>query len=128
MYDFIYQDENEFRRLERGLKIINMVAYKKLVFEIYPSLKKGDFSKVNENDGLYEIELPTDNMFARVYGKYKLIFEIIDNNIKLIELVPKDILLASLNGKFTTYRGVVIPIENNEKYKFKIDLLDGIIK
>ena len=63
MYDFIYENEKEFKQLERGLKKINMVAYKKLLFEIYPNLKKGSFQNAKKKGNLYEIELPTDKLF-----------------------------------------------------------------
>ena len=38
-----YINENEFRKLERALKKYNMLAFKKLNFEYYPSLRKGEF-------------------------------------------------------------------------------------
>ena len=38
-----YLDENNFKKLERSLKKYNMMAYKKLMFDFYPSLRKGDF-------------------------------------------------------------------------------------
>ena len=40
---FEYINENEFRKLERAVKKYNMLAYKKLYFEYYPSLKEGNF-------------------------------------------------------------------------------------
>lgn len=42
-YIFDYQNENDFRKRERTLKKYNMLAYKKLVFGIYPELKNGNF-------------------------------------------------------------------------------------
>ena len=42
-YIFEYINENEFRKLERSLKKYNMLAYKKLYFDYYPSLKEGNF-------------------------------------------------------------------------------------
>ena len=38
-----YINENEFKKLERALKKYNMLAYKKLNFEYYPELRKGNF-------------------------------------------------------------------------------------
>ena len=38
-----YVNENEFRKLERALKKYNMLAYKKLNFDYYPSLRSGEF-------------------------------------------------------------------------------------
>ena len=41
VYVFEYINENEFHKLERSLKKYNMLAYKKLYFDYYPSLKEG---------------------------------------------------------------------------------------
>ena len=41
-YVLDYINENEFRKLERALKKYNMIAFKKLTFEYYPSLRKGN--------------------------------------------------------------------------------------
>ena len=50
-YVLDYINENEFRKLERALKKYNMIAFKKLTFEYYPSLRSGNFvgEKVSEN-------------------------------------------------------------------------------
>ena len=40
-YIFDYVNENEFKKLERSIKKYNMLAYKKLYFEYYPSLRNG---------------------------------------------------------------------------------------
>ena len=42
-YVLDYINENEFKKLERALKKYNMLAYKKLNFEYYPSLRNGKF-------------------------------------------------------------------------------------
>jgi len=127
MYDFIYENEKEFKQLERGLKRLNMIAYQKLLFEIYPNLKNGDLKQAKKNDNLYEIELPTDTMFSRVYGKYKLVFEIIDKNIKLIDILPREILLEHLKGNTIFYKGIIVS-KNSYKDKYKIDLLSIMYK
>ena len=38
-----YINENEYKKLERALKKYNMLAFKKLNFEYYPSLRNGEF-------------------------------------------------------------------------------------
>ena len=43
VYVLDYIDENEFHKLERALKKYNMIAFKKLNFEYYPSLRNGKF-------------------------------------------------------------------------------------
>lgn len=127
MYEFIYENENEFKQLERGVKRLNMIAYQKLLFEIYPNLKNGDLKQAKKNDNLYEIELPTDTMFSRVYGKYKLVFEIIGKNIKLIDILPREILLEHLKGNTIFYKGIIVS-KNSYKDKYKIDLLSIMYK
>ena len=73
-----YINENEYRKLERALKKYNMLAFKKLNFEYYPSLRNGEFigelvSK-NQKAGTktYELKLPSDHMFSQVHGDIKL--------------------------------------------------------
>ena len=74
IYLFEYVNENEFHKLERSLKKYNMLAYKKLYFEYYPSLKEGNFlgelisTNKEKQTKTYELKLPTDILFAKVHG------------------------------------------------------------
>ena len=69
-YVMEYLNENEFRKKERAIKKYNMLAYKKLIFDFYPSLREGNFLGVidsdNEGDGTtkYALKLPTDPSIA----------------------------------------------------------------
>ena len=51
-----YLNENEFRKKERAVKKYNMLAYKKLAFDFYPSFRDGEFKGVvvakNTKDGI----------------------------------------------------------------------------
>ena len=38
-YVIEYLNENEYRKKERAIKKYNMLAYKKLIFDFYPSLR-----------------------------------------------------------------------------------------
>ena len=73
-----YLNENEFRKKERAIKKYNMLAYKKLLFEFYPSLKEGNLlgvvasSSTKEGITKYELKLPTDAMFNKVHGDIML--------------------------------------------------------
>ena len=77
-YVLDYINENEFRKLERALKKYNMIAFKKLTFEYYPSLRNGNLvgEKVSENkkNGTesYELKLPSDKIFTQIHGEVKL--------------------------------------------------------
>ena len=95
-----YLNENEFRKKERAVKKYNMLAYKKLVFDFYPSFRDGNFKGIvvskNTKDGItkYELKLPTDRMFAAVHGDMKLHYTVYENQklIMLDNLTPDDIL------------------------------------
>ena len=73
-----YINENEFRKLERALKKYNMLAFKKLNFEYYPSLRNGEFvgelmsSDQKKKTETYELKLPSDHLFTQVHGEVKL--------------------------------------------------------
>ena len=127
-----YINENEYRKLERALKKYNMLAFKKLNFEYYPSLRNGEFigelvSK-NQKAGTktYELKLPSDHMFSQVHGDIKLHYIVYkkENVIMLDTITPSDILLEGHMAELTTYKGVMISKANAEKDMFKIDLLN----
>ena len=60
-YVIEYLNENEFRKKERAVKKYNMLAYKKLIFEFYPSMREGEFLGVivsqNDKDDITKYEL-----------------------------------------------------------------------
>ena len=39
---FEYLDENNFKKRERSVRKYNMLAYKKLTFEYYPTIRSGN--------------------------------------------------------------------------------------
>ena len=87
MQNFIidYVNENEFRKKEKSIKKYNMLAYKKLMFEYYPALKEGNFMGVitstNKAEGItkYDLKLPTDRTFSKVYGDIVLHYTVYEN-------------------------------------------------
>ena len=127
-----YINENEYLKLERELKKYNMLAFKKLNFEYYPSLRNGEFigelvSK-NQKAGTktYELKLPSDHMFSQVHGDIKLHYIVYEKEkvVMLDTITPSDILLEGHMAELTTYKGVMISKNNAEKDMFKIDLLN----
>ena len=127
-----YINENEYRKLERALKKYNMLAFKKLNFEYYPSLRNGEFigelvSK-NQKAGTktYELKLPSDHMFSQVHGDIKLHYIVYEKEkvVMLDTITPSDILLEGHMAELTTYKGVMISKNNAEKDMFKIDFLN----
>lgn len=126
-----YLDENFFKKLERSLKKYNMVAYKRLMFEYYPKLRNGEFVgelisiNKHEQTETYELKLPTDSLFVKVYGEVKLNYTVYkkQHTVMLNLLEPKDILIAGHKSELTAYKGIMISKTNAEKEMFKIDLL-----
>lgn len=133
-YIFEYTNENEFNKLESSLKKYNMLAYKKLCFEYYPSLKQGKFLgdvvSEDENGVDYELKLPTDPMFSKVHGDVKLHYQVsFDRKIIIIKtLSPEKILSEGHQSELVTYKGVMVSKDEKEKDMFKINLLNMISK
>ena len=135
-YIFEYINENEFRKLERSLKKYNMLAYKKMYFDYYPSLKEGKFlgelvAINNElNTKQYELKLPTDIMFEKVHESIKLHYIVYENEkiVMLDKITPVDILSEGHQSELVTYKGVMVSKEHSDKDIFKINLLNMLQK
>jgi len=127
-----YINENEFRKLERSLKKYNMLAYKKLNFEYYPELRKGNFvgelisKNKKEKTETYELKLPSDSMFKQVHGDVTLKYVVyLEQNVVMLDTItPTDILIEGHMAELTTYKGVMISKANASKDMFKIDMLN----
>ena len=135
-YIFDYVNENEFRKLERSIKKYNMLAYKKLYFEYYPSLKEGNFlgklisTNQSNQTSNYELKLPTDAMFSKVHGDIKLYYTVYnkDKIVMLDKFEPVEILSEGHASELVTYKGVMVSKQHAEKDMFKINLLNMIQK
>lgn len=135
-YIFEYLDENDFRKKERSVRKYNMLAYKKLTFSYYPELRKGNFlgKEVSRNEKektiSYEIQLPTDALFAKVHGEIVLHYTVYPEKkiILLTNITPEGILDEGHRAELSTYKGVMISKTNPEKDMFKINLLNMIQK
>lgn len=135
-YILDYINENEYHKLERALKKYNMLAYKKLNFEYYPSFRSGNFLgekvETNAQEGTvrYELKLPSDHMFSQVHGDIKLHYIVYtkQGTVMLDTITPSDILLEGHMAELTTYKGVMISKQNEAKDMFKIDLLKMLNK
>ena len=133
-YVLDYINENEYKKLERALKKYNMLAYKKLNFDFYPSLRDGKFvgelvsQSKKDNSFTYELKLPSDHMFSQVHGDIKLHYTVYskDSTIMLNTITPSNILLEGHKSELTTYKGIMISKANAEKDMFKIDLLNAL--
>ena len=136
-YVIEYLNENDYRKKERAIKKYNMLAYKKLLFEFYPSLREGNFIGVvtshNEKDNTttYGLKLPTDVMFNKVHGDIILRYTAYHNQriIMLDDIsTPDNILTEGHQKELTTYKGVMVSKSNAKKDIFKINLLNMLEK
>ena len=131
-YVIEFLNENEFRKKERAVKKYNMLAYKKLIFEFYPGFREGNFGGIavskNEVEAYtkYELKLPTDSMFSKVYGDLVLHYTVYENQkiVMLNNITPDDILTEGHQKELSTYKGVPISKSHAEKDMFKINLLN----
>ncbi len=132
-----YLNENEFRKKERAIKKYNMLAYKKLLFEFYPSLRDGNLLGVvtsnNADEGItkYELKLPTDIMFNKVHGDIMLHYTAYHKQriIMLDDITtPDNILTEGHQKELTTYKGVMVSKSHAQKDIFKINLLNMLDK
>jgi len=135
-YIIDYINENEFKKKERAIKKYNMLAYKKLLFDYYPSLREGNFKGVliskNAIDKTekYELTLPTDKTFVKVHGNITLHYTVYleQKTIILETLTPEDILTEGHQKELTTYKGVMVSKSHKELDMFKINLLNSMNK
>ena len=113
-----------------------MLAYKKLYFSFYPSFKEGKFlgeiistDEANKTKN-YELKLPTDVMFSKVHGDIKLHYTVYEDKkiVMLDKITPEGILGEGHQSELTTYKGVMISKENQDKDIFKINLLKMLQK
>ena len=135
-YIFEYLDENDFRKKERSVRKYNMLAYKKLTFNYYPELRKGNFlGEEISNDSKsktisYELKLPTDEMFAKVHGEIRLHYTVYTEKgvILLTNITPEGILDEGHRAELSTYKGVMVSKTDPERDMFKINLLNMLGK
>ena len=133
-YHFEYVDENEFRKKERSVRKYNMLAYKKLTFEYYPSIREGNFigklvsTSNTDNTETYELKLPTDNLFAKVHGDLALHYTVYNDSkvVLLTNITPDSILEEGHRSELGTYKGVMISKTNKQKDMFKVNLLNAL--
>ena len=133
-YVIEYLNENEFRKRERSVKKYNMLAYKKLMFTYYPEFREGNFEgqviSTNKKEGItkYELKLPTDSTFAKVYQEIVLHYTVYENQkiVMLNTITPDDILTEGHQKELQTYKGVPISKSHAEKDIFKINFYDNL--
>lgn len=119
MKAIIYLDENLYRKKKKALARYFRRTYKYLSMKVIPTL-----GKEGKKDGIYEIYLPTEELFEKVYGKIYLHFSV-KNDVAIIEdILPNDILISCYEKDLPTYKG--IPYETIKDLK-KIKIVERLI-
>lgn len=99
-----------------------MSAYKKLQFDYYKDMCKGVYPGKEvwntEEIANYELELPTDKLFKKVYGPITLHYTVYKNKhiVLLTNLTPSEILIEGHKKELNTYKGTIVA---NDKDLFK---------
>ena len=131
IYVLDYIDENDFKKRERSLKLFIMLAYKKLMFEYYPNIRKGNFlgdivsQDKKEKTTSYSLKLPADSLFEKVHGKITLEYIVYEKQgVILLKTILPDILLEGHTSELSTYKGVMVSKSHSDKDMFKINLLN----
>ena len=109
-----YIDENDFIKKQRALRKYFTKCYKYLIFQAIPKLKEP-----NKKDGVYEVELPSGDLFKRVYGPMKLKFSVQNDIAVLEDITPSELLLNCYMKDLPVYKG--LPYDT-KKDLFKIKL------
>ena len=115
-----YENENEFRKLERALKTYNMLAYKDYIFDLLQKLKQGKTIGDEIEENLFKVHLQSSEIVEFVYGKSYFTYRIEDDNkAVLLGMEPREFLIAGHKKELPVYKGVPIV---GPKDRFKVDL------
>lgn len=114
-----YLDENEYKKKEKALRRYFMKNYKYLVFKFYPTLKKD-----GKIDGVYQVTLPTSDLFEKVYGAIELHFSVRNDVAILEDITPDRILMDCYEGDIPVYKR--IPYRTKKDFK-KIKIVEALI-
>lgn len=109
-----YLDQNDFTKKQRALQKYFTKCYKYLISNAIPKLKEP-----NKKDGIYEVELPSGDLFKRVYGPMKLKFSVQNDVAVLEDITPSEFLINCYMKDLPVYNG--IPYDT-QKDLFKIKL------
>ena len=104
-----YLDENDFIKKQRALRKYFTRCYKYLVFSAIPTLKES-----GKIDGIYEVELPIDDLFRKLHGPMKLKFSVQNDVTVLEDITPSEYLINCYMKDLPVYMGI--------PYKTKKDL------
>lgn len=101
MKSITFIDKNLYNHRLRVLSRYFRKAYKYVIFEVLPKL-----GKENKKDGAYQIELPIEELFKKVYGPIIFKFSVV-NDVAIIETIePSKILDDCYKKDLPLYCGI----------------------
>lgn len=115
----LIQDNNDYNKVLRSLRKYNMLAYKKIIFDVLPQLRNGKLVGDKIKRATYRVELPCDAKFKYIHGQVYLIYQKHKHIIDLITIEPSDILIKLHGSLCDTLDGVPI---TSERDLFKLNL------
>ena len=113
-----FLDENLYIKKKKGLSRYCRKSYKDLILNVFPKLVE-----LGKKDGCYEVELWTEPLFEKVYGKIVLKFSV-QNDVTIIEdIEPSEILIECYMKNLPVYKGIPYA---NKKDLFKIKMMEEL--
>ena len=107
-----YENENEFRKLERALKTY--------IFDLLQKLKQGKTIGDEIEENLFKVHLQSSEIVEFVHGESYFTYRIEDDNkAVLLDMEPREFLIAGHQKELPAYKGVPIA---GSKDRFKVDL------
>lgn len=114
-----YLDKNDFNKKYRALRRYFMKSYKYIMFKLIPTLQKE-----HKQDGHYEVEIPTDELFVKVYGPMKVLFTVSNDVAVLEDIIPSEFLIKCFERSLPVYKGIpYCTIKDLKKIKITEKLL-----
>lgn len=97
----VYLDKNDFNKKYRALRRYFMRCYKYIMFKLIPTLQKE-----NKENGRYVVELPSGDLFNKVYGPMKVLFTV-ENDVAILEdIQPSELLMKCFERDMPIYKGI----------------------
>lgn len=113
-----FVDENLYIKKKKALARYCRKAYKDLILNVFPKLKE-----CGKKDGIYEVNLRTEPLFEKAYGKIMLKFTVRNDVVVIEDIEPNDILIECYMKNLPIYKGIPY---STKKDLFKLKTMEEI--
>ena len=118
MAGLMFIDENLYIKKKKALARYCRKSYKDLIQNVIPTIIKD-----GKNDGIYSVDIDTEKLFEKVYGKIRLKFSVVNDMAIIEDIEPNDILIECYMKNLPIYNGVPY---SNKKDLFKLKMMEEI--